>query len=95
MRTTWTPATPVDDTTLGKMVQDDDLRPVASTFNGQAGRTITHNYGHTDYQVIINPTADPDGFLGEVWFNKAANTVVVYNSGSADGAFDFIITPNA
>ena len=63
MRTTWNADTPVDPTNLGKMVQDDDLRPVASTFNGQAGRTITHNYGHTNYHVIINPTADPNGFL--------------------------------
>lgn len=93
---TWIDSTAVDPTNLNKLTQEDDLQPPAAVaFNGQDGRTITHNYGHTDYQVIINPVADPAGFLGEVWFSKAANTVVVYNSGSARGNFDYVIIPHA
>ena len=68
--------------------------PAPVAFAGSAGYTITHNYGHTDYQVIINPVADPGGFLGEIWYNKSANTVVVYNTGSATGNFDYVITPD-
>ncbi len=82
-------------TNMNKLTQEEDLKPIASTFNGQDGRTITHNFGHTNYQVIVNPTADPQGFLGEIWFSKSANTVVVYNSGSAVGAFGYVIIPHA
>ena len=94
-RVTIISSTPVDVATLAKMTQDEDLKPTASTFNGASGRTITHNYGHTNYQVLLNPTADAQGFLGELWFSKAANTVVIYNSGSAVGAFDYTIPPHA
>ncbi|MBW2673197.1 MAG: hypothetical protein JRD89_07255 [Deltaproteobacteria bacterium] len=92
---TWIDSTNVNPENLNKMAQDADLAPAASTFAGSDGRTITHNYGHTAYQVNINPTADPAGFLGEVWVSKAANTVVIYNSGSARGAFDYVILPHA
>lgn len=94
-RLTFIASTPVDVENLRKLAQSEDLKPVANAFAGSAGRTITHNYGHTDYQVILNPTADPAGFLGEVWFSKAANTVVLYNSGSAVGAFHLTILPHA
>jgi len=92
---TWANDTGVNPTNLNKMTQEDDLKPTASTFNGQTGRTLTHNYGHTDYEIIINPTANPQGFLGEVWTIKSANTVVVYNSGSHTGAFEYVIVPHA
>jgi hypothetical protein len=93
---TWVDATEVNPANLNKLTQEDDLKPpVPVAFAGSAGRTITHNYGHTDYQVIINPVAGPGGFLGELWFSKAANTVVIYNSGSAAGNFDYVILPHA
>ena len=93
---TWASDTAVDPTNLNKLTQEDDLKPPAAVaFAGSSGRTITHNYGHTDYQVTINPVADPGGFLGEIWFSKAANTVVVYNTGSATGNFDYVIIPHA
>lgn len=63
----------------------------SANFAGPAGVTITHNLGHTNYKVMITPTADPGGFLGEVWVVKAANTIVVYNSGSATTSFDWQI----
>jgi len=77
-----------------KYVLESYLKPPAPVaFAGSAGYTITHNYGHTDYQVIINPVADPGGFLGRVWINKSANTAVIYNSGSAKTNFDYVIIP--
>lgn len=60
-----------------------------STFAGSAGRAVTHNIGHTNYRVLITPTQDPQGYLGEFWVLKQANTFVVYNSGSAATAFDW------
>ena len=94
-RLTWIATTPVDVTNLMKLVQHEDLKPTASTFQGAAGRTLTHNYGHVNYQVLINPTADTQGLLGEVWVSKAANTVVIYNSGAAVTAFDYTVLPYA
>lgn len=88
-------STPVNVATLALFTQDEDLKPTASTFQGTSGRTITHNYGHQNYQVIVNPTADAGGFLGEVWFTKANNTVVIYNSGAAVTAFHYTIIPHA
>ena len=93
---TWIDSTAVDPTNLNKLTQEDDLKPpVAVAFAGSAGRTITHNYGHTSYQVVINPVADPRGLLGEIWFSKAANTVVVYNSGTSAVNFQYVIVPHA
>lgn len=89
-------STPVNVATLGLFTQDEDLKPTASTFAGaSAGRTITHNYGHQNYQVVLNPSADGQGFIGEVWFSKANNTVVIYNSGAAVTAFHYTIIPHA
>ena len=71
-----------------------DARPGlagSATFAGPAGRTITHDLGHTDYDVTVTPTDDPLGFLGEVWVIKSANAVVVYNSGSATTSFEWRI----
>ena len=93
---TWIDSTPVNPTNLNKLSQEEDLQPpVAVAFAGDTGHTINHSYGHTDYQVIINPVADPAGFLGDIWISKAANTAVVYNSGSATGNFDYVIIPAA
>jgi hypothetical protein len=95
-RLTWENSTPVNPTNLNKMTQDEDFKPpAAESFAGSTGCTITHNYGHTDYQIIINPVADPGGYLGEIWISKANNTAVVYNSGTATGNFDYLILPYA
>ena len=95
-RLTWINSTDVNPANLNKLTQDADfIPPAAVAFAGSSGRTITHNYGHTDYQVIVNPVADPAGFLGEVWYSKSSNTVVIYNSGSATGNFDYVIIPHA
>lgn len=62
-----------------------------STFNGTAGRTISHNVGHTNYIVNIVPLADTGGDLGDVWISKAANAVTIYNTGGFIGAFRYQI----
>lgn len=93
MALTWISSTPVNPTNMNLMAQSIDLQPAASTFAGQAGRTITHNRGHLNYMVLINPTADPLGLLGEISFVKSNNTVVIANSGSARGAFDYVVVP--
>ncbi|MBE3584827.1 MAG: hypothetical protein IMW94_01395 [Thermoanaerobacter sp.] len=62
-----------------------------STFNSTAGRTITHNLGHTNYIVNIIPLADTRGDLGDVWITKAANAFTVFNSGGFVGAFRYQI----
>lgn len=71
----WVDATGVNPTNLNKMAQNVDLQPDATVaFAGSAGRTITHDYGHTDYMVHIDPVAQTNGYLGDVWISKASNT---------------------
>lgn len=60
-----------------------------STFNSTAGRTITHNLGHTNYIVNIVPLEDTQGDLGDVFVSKAANVFTVYNTGGFTGAFRY------
>jgi hypothetical protein len=92
---TWADDTPVNPTNLNKMAQNVDFQPGAAVaFAGSSGRTITHNYGHTDYMLMINPVEDTEGYLGDVWITKAANTAVVYNSGDAVTDFEYVITPH-
>ena len=74
----------------------DDTAPAviakgSSTFNGETGQIITHNYGSTAYLFIITATVDPAGYLGEVWVVKANDTATVYNGTATGGAFDYII----
>ncbi len=50
--------------------------------------TITHNLGHTNYEVLIRPNADTGGYEGDVWEdNLAANTFQVHNKGSGTTGF--------
>lgn len=90
---TWVIGTPIHPTNLNKLIQVGHITPTASTWNSTTGRVLTHNLGHTYYMVVINTTANPGGNLGEVWYDKAANTVTVYNSGSFTGAFEYAVIP--
>lgn len=59
-------------------------------FASVSGKTVNlpANWGGSAYYaVLVLPTADPDGYLGEVWVIKGASSYIVYNSGSATGAF--------
>lgn len=55
------------------------------------GTTVTHNLGHTNYDVSITPNADPLGYLGEVYITKSTNWFVVTRSGSANTTFDWLL----
>lgn len=67
------------------------LDSAASTFNGSTGRAITiASQGSTSYFVLVTPSADPGGNLGEVWVViNSATQFTVYNSGSAVTAFRY------
>jgi hypothetical protein len=62
-----------------------------STFNSTTGRTVTHDLGHTNYEIAVTPIANPGGYLGEIYVTKNTNNCVIYNSGSAVTAFSLII----
>jgi len=54
----------------------------AITLLGQDGVTVTHNHGSTSYLVKTNVTGLGNlGRIGDIAYVKAANTVVIYNSG--------------
>ncbi len=54
----------------------------SATLAGQDGVTVTHNKGNTSYLVKTLPTGTGGlGRIGDISYVKAANTVVIYNSG--------------
>lgn len=63
----------------------------SSSFAGNSNaRTIAHGLGVTPSVVNVTPTANPGGYLGEVWVTKNATNIYVYNTGTATTAFDWI-----
>jgi|LSQX01.1.fsa_nt_gb hypothetical protein len=62
-----------------------------STFNGTAGRTVSHALGHTNYIVNIVTLEDTQGDLGDVRIARASNAFTVYNTGGFTGAFRYQI----
>jgi len=62
------------------------------TLNGVDGVTITHNQGHTNYVLTVLPTGANAQDVGEISYVKAANTVVVYNTGQPRLAADYELT---
>lgn len=66
------------------------------TLEGMAGKTVTHNKGDTSYHVRTEVSGlDAVGRVGEISYVKAANTVVIYNSGPAGYSCDVVIAPVA
>ena len=63
----------------------------ASTFNGPTGRSVTiADQGSTDYIVMIVPSADSGGNIGEWWVvNDSGTQFTVYCSGTATTAFRY------
>lgn len=54
----------------------------SATLAGLDGVTVTHNKGNTSYLVKTLPTGTGGlGRIGDISYVKAANTVVIYNSG--------------
>lgn len=65
------------------------------TLNGVDGVTITHNKGNTNYLLKIMPNGSNPGDVGEISYVKAANTVVIYNSGRPRIAADYELSTTA
>jgi hypothetical protein len=65
----------------------------SDNFTGDGGETtIAHELGgEVIFNVIVTPTTNPGGYLGEVWVRKDATNIYVGNSGSHTGAFDYTI----
>lgn len=66
----------------------------SGTFNTtpDTATTISHSQGTTDFRVMITPTSDPGGFLGEYWVTKTTTNFSVYKTGSgASITFDYIL----
>lgn len=63
----------------------------SSAFKGPTGVVITHDKGHTDFQVVWCATSNPAGHLGEVWYEKTTTTVKICNSGDYTGGFDYVL----
>lgn len=63
----------------------------SSSFNSTIGTIINHSIGHMNYYVLVTPTQNPNGYLGEVWVEKAMNSFVVKCSGTATTSFDYIV----
>lgn len=65
------------------------------TFGGPAGTAITFaNQGGTSYLVLVTPSSDTSGSLGEVWVtNDSATGATVHNTGAAGGTFRFKVVP--
>ena len=61
---------------------DNSIQSGTITLQGQDGVTVTHNHGSTSYLVKTNVTGLGNlGRIGDIAYVKAANTVVIYNSG--------------
>ena len=62
-----------------------------STFAGSStARTIAHDLGVIPTVVMITPSANPGGFLGEVWYTADATNISVFNSGTAVTGFAWV-----
>lgn len=72
-------------------IKSGDMATGSSTFVGQGStRTIAHGLGSPPSSVSVTPTANPNGYLGEVWVIKDTTNIYVGNSGSAIVSFDWI-----
>ena len=69
--------------------------PNTGTFGGQSGTVITFAaQADTSYLVVITPSANPGGNLGEVWVvNNSTTQATVYNGGTATTGFRFKVLP--
>lgn len=64
------------------------LHYTSDFFAGMNGRTIYHYLGTTDYVVIPPVATDKESDIGDVSIEKTADTIIVYNTGTARSQFD-------
>lgn len=85
----WTKGTLIDDSMIGL---NEIHAEGSSSFAGPGGVTVTHSLNLANYTPTIIPTADGAGAIGEWWItDKAVNSFVIRNSGSAVTAFTWVI----
>lgn len=60
-------------------------------FSSISGTVIQHSLPHTNYDVLLMPVQNPNGYLGEYWIVKSNYFFTVYNSGPATTYFDYRI----
>ena len=85
----WTKGTLIDDSMIGL---NEIHAEGSSNFVGPGGVTVTHSLNLANYTPTIIPTADGAGAIGEWWItDKAVNSFVIRNSGSAVTAFTWVI----
>jgi hypothetical protein len=62
-----------------------------SNFVGDTGVQIPLQFvpGALGYEVQVQPSANPNGYLGEVWVVKGSDHFIVYNSGTATTSFRY------
>lgn len=73
------------------VVSASDIAKGKANFAGDLSvATIAHGLGVIPTVVMITPSADPAGYLGEYWYTADATNIKVYNSGSAVTQFAWI-----
>jgi hypothetical protein len=64
----------------------------SSSFRGSSvARVIAHGLGVVPTSVSIIATANPQGYLGEMWVTKTSTAINVYNSGDSTVTFDWAV----
>lgn len=95
------------DTTKDKHISDADAKrwedglalvgsPSAqATFGGATGTLLNFaDQGSTSYMVIWSTNMNPDGRVGDVWFEPISSTQArIYNSGAAGITFRYKVVP--
>lgn len=85
-------AIPVWNSSLNRFDTSIGVKTGSSTFAGNStARTIGHGIGRTPAFVGVTPSANPNGYLGEVWYTADATNIYIYNSGSAVTAFNWMV----
>lgn len=64
------------------------LHPVSDFFAGMDGRVIYHYLGTTNYVVTLPTPTDKETDVGQISIEKTADTIIVYNTGTARSQFD-------
>jgi hypothetical protein len=63
-----------------------------SNFLGNGAEvTIAHGLGAVPKTVSVVPTANPNGYMGEMWVRSDATNIYVGNSGTFTGAFMWLV----
>ena len=84
------------DDLLGTPIMPNGYYCGKNSFNSTQGRTIevptAYQTAGADYKVLISPSSNPNGMIGEVWITKRETSFTVYCSGETRTTnFDYVI----